>query len=188
LIVARQFTGGECVDQDSTRVPEGRLNQFSFLGGVAVMKLMVGCLFFLTAAAAAPQTRPVFPADQEEALWQKEKNFHNYGHDFTDFASGDEYEPSALLADTAWKVEGHISAVRALLDIYDGLSCPADRATTRLIIRRELGYYSRDLDSEIKGSNMDIEHTKKPGVAAEATRMRDELRDVQELFNSIKLD
>jgi hypothetical protein len=35
---------------------------------------------------------------------------------------------------------------------------------------------------------MGIERTKKPGVAAEATRMRDDLRDVQELFNSIKLD
>jgi hypothetical protein len=35
---------------------------------------------------------------------------------------------------------------------------------------------------------MGIEHTKKPGVAAEAMRMRDEVRDVQELFNSIKVD
>ena len=153
-----------------------------------MVKLGLACLFFLAAAAAAPQTRPVSLADQEEVLWQKEKDFHNYGRDFFDFVNGDEYEPSEVLAEIAWKVEDHISAVRALLDIYDGLSCPEDQAKTRLIIRRQLGYYARDLDSEIKESNMSIEHTKKPGVAAEATRMRDELRDVQELFNSIKLD
>jgi hypothetical protein len=118
----------------------------------------------------------------------KEKSFHNYGHDFVDFARGDEYEPSDGLADTAWEVEGHISAVMALLDIYDRLSCPPDRDAARIVIRRQLSYYSKDVDSEVKLSNMGIEHTKKPGVAAEAMRMRDELRDVQELFNSIKLD
>ena len=158
------------------------------VGGVAVMKLMMGCLLFFATATAAPQTQPVSLADQEATLWQKEKDFHNYGRDFFDFANGDEYQPSGVLAETAWKVEDYISAVRTLLDIYDGLSCPADQAKTRLIIRRQLGYYSRGLDSEIKGSNMSIEHTRKPGVAAEATRMRDELRDVQELFNSIKLE
>jgi len=153
-----------------------------------MMKLMLSCLFCLVAASGLLQGQSTPLADQESALALKEKNFHNYGHDFLDFAKGDEYEPSAGLADTAWEVEGHISAAMALLDVYDSLSCPPDRAAARTIIRRQLGYYSKDIDSEIKISNMGIERTKKPGVAAEATRMRDDLRDVRELFNSIKLD
>jgi len=153
-----------------------------------MMKLVLRCLFCLAAASGALQSQSRLLSDQESALALKEKNFHSYGHDFLDFANGEEYGPSAGLADTAWEVEGHISAAIALLDIYDKLSCPPDRAAARTIIRRQLAYYSKDVDSEIKISNMGIERTRKPGVAREASRMRDELRDLQELFNSIGPD
>jgi hypothetical protein len=78
-------------------------------------KLLLSCLFCLVAASGTGQS--VSLGDQEAALALKEKSFHNYGHDFLDFARGDEYEPSAGLSDAAWEVEGHISAVMALLDI-----------------------------------------------------------------------
>ena len=43
------------------------------------------------------------------------------------------------------------------------------------------------MDTKIKVANIGIAHTKKPGVATEATHMRDDLREVQNRFDSIKL-
>jgi hypothetical protein len=57
----------------------------------------------------------------------------------------------------------------------------------RVVIQRELASYSKQMNTKIKVANIGIGHTKKPGVAAGATYMRDDLCEVQNLFDSIKL-
>jgi hypothetical protein len=61
---------------------------------------------------------------------QKQQAFQNYEQDFVDFES-DEYTPSSDLVQVAFSGLDHINSAKALLEIYDTLSCPEDRANSR---------------------------------------------------------
>jgi hypothetical protein len=113
--------------------------------------------------------------------------FFAYAHDFNDFAKGDEYEPSSDLSQAALTVGDYAGSASSLLEIYESLSCPADKQVVRELIARDFAYYSKQTDKELSVANLGITYTKKPGVAAEAIRLRDDMRALQNLFDSTKL-
>jgi hypothetical protein len=137
--------------------------------------------------------KTVYVAAQTESqpdrtiLAQKQKKFAHYGQDFLDFARSDEYQLSSDLAQVASENGDHLNSAATLLEIYDTLSCPSDRIAVRALIKTQFVYFSKEVALYVKLVNLDIAHLQKPEVAAEAGRMRDDLREVQDLFDSIKL-
>lgn len=129
-------------------------------------------------------------ADQLSAM---EKRFVAYGQDFLDFAKaasdapGDELEIAADLQTVGGETADKLYAARTLMQIYSAMSCAEDRPIVRPFVERDLHYYSQQIEISIKEANLYIASTKRPGVAAEASRMRDDLREVKSALDSMKL-
>jgi hypothetical protein len=51
----------------------------------------------------------------------------------------------------------------------------------------QLVIYGKYIANQIKSTNLSLGATERPGVLAEATQMRDDLREVQNIFDSIRL-
>ncbi len=125
-------------------------------------------------------------------LAKKRKQFAYYTQDFLDFARADiaradEYSISSDLAQVASENADHLNSAGTLIELYDKLSCPQDRTAVRALIQDEFVSYSKQVTLYVKMVNLNIAHLQKSEVAAEAGRMRDDLREVQNLFDSIKL-
>lgn len=151
--------------------------------------LCLFCVLFFTTEHVLAQTES---QPKNSILSAKEKKFIHYGQDFLDFARAgigraDEYQQSSDLAQIASESVDHLNSAGTLLVIYDELSCPSDRIAVRALIKAEFGSYSKEVALLVKQVNRDITDLQQPEVAAEAGRMRDDLRDVQELFDSVKL-
>src|ERR1700730_13547190 len=111
------------------------------------------------------------------------QRFVNYSRDFVTFAkSGDDYEVAMDLHTTASETGDYLSAVDTLLEIYSDLSCEDDRSRIQPQIIKDVDLYVSLVENLIERANLDIAHTKMPGIAAEGTRMRDELREVKSTF------
>lgn len=119
-------------------------------------------------------------------LTRKNGIFLRYAHDFLDFARGGD-QLSFDLETVAEETSDRVASVTTLLEIYDDLSCPQDRTAVRVVVERELSGYSKETELAIRQTNLAISSSTKPGIAAEATRMRDDLRELQGQFESIKL-
>jgi len=120
----------------------------------------------------------------------KAKQFSDYGEDFFGFGKGEnnslEHEISTDLFTVAFQNKERMSAVTALLTIHLGTLCPQDRSLVETVIQQEFSHYSKQIAIDIKQVNLDVRDTKKPGVAAEALRMQSDLRELQDLLDSIK--
>jgi len=118
------------------------------------------------------------------------KRFIEYSQDFIQFSRGtsaDEGQVAMDLSTTASQAGDYLGAVLTLLTIYDDLSCKEDRDRIRPVIEAELRFYSKDMALLTKSANLSIGLIKMPGIAAEGTRMRDDLRQAESTFDSIKL-
>lgn len=166
-------------------------HKFDFGSNVAcwvLLLIIVYALAFRSDQVVSAQTKP----QSDEIVLAKLKHFVDYQRDFVHFAqsglgSPDEYEVASDLGLEATQTVDYLNAVQTLLEVYADLSCEEDRARIRPVIERELGFYSKQMDPLIQEANLGIAHTKMPGVAAEGTRMRDDLREVKSTFDSIKL-
>jgi hypothetical protein len=131
------------------------------------------------------------PQSFDKMVRAKRKHFIDYQQDFVHFGQSslgtDEYQTAMDLEKVAEETVQELDAVHTLLEIYGDLSCQEDRARVRPLIENDLGYYSKMTEPSIEGANLIIAHTQMPGIAAEGTRMRDELREVKSIFESIKL-
>jgi hypothetical protein len=131
------------------------------------------------------------PQSFDKVVVAKHKQFTEYQEDFVHFGKSgigtDEYHYAMDLGNVAGDTANSLGAVNTLLEIYGNLSCAEDRANVRPVIGRELGYYSKMIGLSVEEANLVIAHTQMPGVAAEGTRMRDDLRQVKSIFDSIKL-
>ncbi len=165
---------------------------FHFSLKLACSVLLTATLFTLVLlrsdSVVSAQTGPQ-PFDK--MVRAEHKHFVEYQQDFVSFGQSslgtDEYQIAMDLEKVALETSQNLSAVHTLLEIYSDLSCEEDRASVRPVIEKELGYYSKEIELSIEGANINIAHTQKPGVAAEGTHMRDRLREVKSIFDSIKL-
>ena len=130
------------------------------------------------------------PQSRADLLRGKQKRLLEYDEDFLDFAksSSDREWRIAMELDTAaGRGSDQLDAAITLLEIYDSLSCKEDRARVKAYLQKELPLYGRFLEIDIKQVNFDISSTGKPGVAAEAARMRDDLREAVGILKSVKI-
>ena len=123
-------------------------------------------------------------AEKQQRFIEYQKTFHNFGQSNL---NTDEFQFSMSLLTVASRTSDYLASVHALMEVYGDLSCDEDRTRVRPVIARELGFYSQLIESAIAESELNIAHTQMPGVAAEGARMRDDLREVKKIFDSIKL-
>jgi len=126
------------------------------------------------------------------SLQTQEKRFVNYDQDFVGFTiSGQtvdtEYEVASSLEAMASSASGEVHAARTLVYVYYSLSCVEDRSRIKPLVQEELSMYSHLLSLGVNKTNIDIATTKRPGVAAEAINMRDDLRRTKDTLDSIIL-
>ncbi|HEV1994606.1 MAG TPA: hypothetical protein VGR03_09765 [Candidatus Acidoferrum sp.] len=162
--------------------------KFHFAACPVLLSVMLASVLFSSDNIVRGQTGP---QSFDEAVHAKHKRFVEYHQTFNSFAQSglgsDEFHVAMSLTTIASRTGDYLWSVHILLEIYGGLSCEEDRARVRPIIERELNFYSKLIEVFVDEANLNIAHTHMPGVAAEGTRMRDDLRGVKSIFDSIKL-
>ena len=160
---------------------------FKVTCSLLLLAMLLTSASFRSGYGVSAQTQQSF----DKVVRTKHKHFIEYQQDFLHFGQSglgtDEYQNAMDLEKVAEETGQNLAAVDTLLEIYGDLSCEEDRTSVRPVIEKDLSYYSKLTEPSIEGANLIIAHTQKPGVAAEATRMRDDLREVKSVFDSIKL-
>ena len=163
---------------------------FSLRGRCSILMCLVLCTLVLFRG-----DRLVFaqtsPQSSDELLNAKQKRFLEYNRDFLDFVKSipDTFEKlyASELVTVASETVDRLDAAGNFLWIYRSLSCKEDRARIKPLLENQFSFYSQYLELSIKSVNLDISHTKTPGVAVEAIRMKDDLREAKSILDSIKL-
>jgi hypothetical protein len=143
----------------------------------------------------APQNDvETFLTEQAEARYKaieaKGKRFNNYIRDFLDLGKSyrygsDEYGVATELYNIADWANESTNSISPLLTIYDSASCESDRAVAGSIIKQRITYYTGRIDLEIKLANSSLSLTTSPALAASGTQLKDDLRGLKELLESI---
>jgi len=142
--------------------------------------LVLGLLILIFTETSQTQSQSVF--------LEKAKHFNNYSEDFLGFMRngvGDdrEVDEARELADLAAINSERLSAADTLMEIYGKLSCPEDRERIRPVIQRDFSIYKKLFENSVASANLSLNYTHKPAVVAEGMKMRDELREIENLFN-----
>ena len=131
-------------------------------------------------------------SNEKEKLDKFRVIFENHMHDFRSFhkSYGEVYnfdesnicnEILHIVAITREYILSNIT----FIDIYNLVSTKKDRISIRPIIQLNVKYYTSSLDESIRYINHLISSTKSPGIAASATRLRDDLRGFQRFLQLI---
>jgi len=127
----------------------------------------------------------------DDLLDAKKKSFHDYDTDFIAYAkaagSGLESEIGSDLEENASHAEDYLEVLSSELFIYDHLRSEKDRAMTKPFLLAHISLYSRLLNNFAQETGNDISHTTNQSLAAEATRMREDLRAARDILDSIRL-
>jgi hypothetical protein len=125
-------------------------------------------------------------------LEHKVKQFLDHEQDFIDYARSHksntmEFEMCSDLNTVASRAGDLLDATRALLLVYDNISCAVDRATIRPVIKMQLDHYIKRLNLSVSQVNNVLSLTKNPGIATAASRMKEDLRETRVLLETINL-
>lgn len=121
----------------------------------------------------------------------KIKRFINYQEDFLSLvkprqSDTGEYVMGLELNSVADRVYLYLSSVNALLYIWDNLSYKPDREKIRWRILFEIREYAKSIDISIKTVNNCLSLTRIPAMANSGTQMKEDLREIKSLFESIQ--
>ena len=135
---------------------------------------------------ASPQVKPQSSYD---LLAAKQQHFLQYNQDFLDFAKAEEGGPKAYSTDHLLSVAEKVTTqVQAALEVHGDLACPEDKTRIRSFLRMKFVSYGRQMDLSAEETNIYIAATRKPGIAAETTQMREDLREAKSILESVKLE
>ena len=98
-----------------------------------------------------------------------------------------EYEVTHAISDIAEGVADDLTAVISLLVVFDLISSAPDRLAVRPFIARQLTYYAQRVERKLPVLSAALARTQKPGLAALANSLRDDLRSVQQMLEGITL-
>lgn len=124
-----------------------------------------------------------------ELLDAKQKHLVVYAQDFLDFAEfshsdSPEREVAYKLNKVAAENNDRVGAMIMLLEIYRTVQCKGDLVRIKRLLGLDFAKYSKNIDLDIESVNLQVPSTKRPGVEAEATRMRDDLNEIQSILHS----
>ena len=132
---------------------------------------------------------PIRPAPNLELLAAKRKHLVICAQDFLDFAEFShsyslEREVACKLNKVAAENDARVSAMIMLLEIFRTVHCKGDLVRIKVLLALDFAKYSKPIDLDIESVDLQIPSTKRPGVAAEATQMRDDLNEIESILHS----
>jgi hypothetical protein len=123
---------------------------------------------------------------QKQESWQRvllmDDKFENYKNDFIQFGKASSSSPEAstdlALVVVADQAVGHLRCVETLVAIYFKVSTKQDRLAIWPLITDRVTEITKRLGQQIEVTNTQMTLVHAPVVAAEAMRMRDDLRQL----------
>jgi hypothetical protein len=144
------------------------------------------------------RAKTLMPQVKQES-WQRvlsaNQRFENYKNDFIQFGQSPQAKHSRntedltdlQLVSVADQAVSHLEYIETMVAIYLKVSSKQDRLAIWPLITDQIDATKRRLDQQVQVTNALLTSLKTPGVADEATRMRDDLRRVdQDLDGSMK--
>jgi hypothetical protein len=127
-----------------------------------------------------------------EIINSRAKLMSDYARDFLDFMKAlegntIEYEMASNFYVATSQTRDYLDAASDLLFVYSYISSKNDRSVVRPYIKFRLKSYAQSVDDSVRIVNSGISHTKSPGLAASGTRLKEELRSIKALFESINM-
>jgi hypothetical protein len=116
------------------------------------------------------------------------KIFSNYSKDFRAVEQplhGDELSEVEFLDGVASTAEDRLFAANTMLGMYDAVSCKPDRVKLNPILKKQLDYYSWQMDNEANRTAGSLQFAKTPAVAQMGLRMKDDLRAAKARLDTI---
>lgn len=144
----------------------------------------------LSALASLTLANPHEQVKQEN--WQRlltmNQRFENYKSDFIEFGRSPQAKRSRNSEDiidvhlvmTADQTVSHLEYIEAMVAIYLKVSNKQDRLAIWPLITDQIATTKKRLEQQVQLTNAQIPLLRTPGVVAEAMRMRDDLRNVEE--------
>jgi hypothetical protein len=114
--------------------------------------------------------------------------FSDYSKDFRAMEgslTGEEWQEVDFLSGVATSAEERLYAVGAMLDMYAVVSAPPDREKVKSILKKQLDYYSWQMDNEADRTAGSLQFAKKPAVAQLGLKMKDDLRSTKRKLAAI---
>jgi len=125
-----------------------------------------------------------------EFLQVKGQRLSNDVREFITFAIANkdtaEFEVGTDLAIMASTANDYVISAQHLLVVYAMLSCKTDQDRVWESIRVDLGYYARLIDLQINQVSRKLSGKKPPALAASGGQMKEDLRELKILFESIQ--
>jgi len=147
-------------------------------------------LLMLFAMAAGEGRKPAQATSNSEVLSAESKEFVDYARDFLDMQTS--YVDERLDSDIAgslYEVANHnmerSGLLGSLVSVYEGTDCSKHHDEYRTLVNTEILTASKQIDLDIKAVQVGIADTAKPGLAAEARRMKNDLQGLKEKLEQI---
>jgi len=144
----------------------------------------------LFAVPAGGGRKPAQASSDTDVLNAESKKFVDYARDFLamETAYVDERLDSDI-AGTLYEVANHNTErsglLGSLVSVYEGTDCSKRHGEYQALVDTEILTASKQVDLDIKAVQLGITDTAKPGLAAEALRMKNELQGLKEKLEQI---
>ncbi len=115
----------------------------------------------------------------QRVLSAQVKTFSDYSKDFRALEGslhGEDLQAVEFLDGAAATAEDRLHAAKAMLDMYDNISCKPDRDRVRPILKEQLAMYSWLMDHEADRTAGFLQFAKVPAAAQLGLRMKDDMR------------
>lgn len=155
--------------------------------------LVVSCAAILLTVISSSFGRVnTFAPQVKQESWQRvlstNQQFENYRNDFIQFGQSPQAKHSrntedltdVQLVSVADQTVSHLEYIEMMVAIYLKVSSKQDRLAIWPLITEQIDTTKKRLDQQVQVTNALISILKTPGVVGEATRMRDDLRKVEE--------
>src|SRR5215469_4698510 len=144
----------------------------------------------LFAVPAGEGRKPAQASSNSEALNAESKKSVDYARDF--LAMQTSYVDERLESDIAgslYEVANHnmerSGLLSSLVSVYEGTECSRHHDEYLALVNTEILTASKQIDLDIKAVQLGIADTAKPGLAAEALRMKNDLQGLKEKLKEI---
>jgi hypothetical protein len=118
----------------------------------------------------------------------------NYADDFEGFQKAQAHSMDKLeilttdnLDMVAIQTFDFLMAVASLVTVYSNITKDADSRRAKPIIKKLFDYYAEQIGVNVGRVNYWLAYTKSPAMAASGTRLKEDLREIKTLIESIDL-
>ena len=151
--------------------------------------LCVAALMMAALPVYAQQTKPDSDVDYIEA---KMKRVWNHRRDLFEFAGSNkrdivEVNIALELVEIADAAHDNLDIIKTFIFIRNKMSCKNDKDVVEAMAQLQIDYYALQMGPKIDLVNLNLSRTKVPAIAVTGTQLKDDLREIKDRLQSIKL-